>query len=145
VTHDLPTRRLLGCVENWPDCYTGGYDPKCCRFPKSCSATVYDLDLFPATELEPWPGDTVAEQPADPNAFTVDDIARTFGVPRHLIDGSPRPPRPPRLRFPNPFADDPDSDRPMGSLWTVVACLAGAGLAFGAAVAAYRRMERGRQ
>lgn len=25
------------CVENWPECYSGGYDPRCCRFPKSCS------------------------------------------------------------------------------------------------------------
>ncbi len=33
-----PTRRLRACVEAWPDCYTGGYDPTCCRFPKSCSA-----------------------------------------------------------------------------------------------------------
>lgn len=34
-------RRLKGCVERWPDCYTTGYDPRCCRFPKSCSAGVY--------------------------------------------------------------------------------------------------------
>ncbi|WP_332619200.1 hypothetical protein [Aurantimicrobium sp.] len=25
------------CVKEWPDCYSGGYDPACCRFPKSCS------------------------------------------------------------------------------------------------------------
>jgi len=25
------------CVENWPECWSGGYDPRCCRFPKSCS------------------------------------------------------------------------------------------------------------
>ncbi|AEC53103.1 hypothetical protein SCRM01_157c [Synechococcus phage S-CRM01] len=25
------------CIANWPDCTNGGYDPKCCRFPKSCS------------------------------------------------------------------------------------------------------------
>lgn len=25
------------CVKEWPECYSGGYDPKCCRFPKSCS------------------------------------------------------------------------------------------------------------
>ena len=25
------------CIEQWPDCVNGGYDPKCCRFPKSCS------------------------------------------------------------------------------------------------------------
>lgn len=28
------------CVKAWPDCFTFGYDPACCRFPKSCSAGV---------------------------------------------------------------------------------------------------------
>lgn len=26
------------CVKAWPECHTFGYDPACCRFPKSCSA-----------------------------------------------------------------------------------------------------------
>lgn len=25
------------CEKNWPGCWNGGYDPRCCRFPKSCS------------------------------------------------------------------------------------------------------------
>lgn len=25
------------CVAVWPDCEDGAYDPRCCRFPKSCS------------------------------------------------------------------------------------------------------------
>lgn len=25
------------CVERWPECVPDGYDPRCCRFPKSCS------------------------------------------------------------------------------------------------------------
>lgn len=25
------------CVEAWPECQSGAYDPRCCRFPKSCS------------------------------------------------------------------------------------------------------------
>lgn len=25
------------CVAQWPDCEDGAYDPRCCRFPKSCS------------------------------------------------------------------------------------------------------------
>jgi hypothetical protein len=25
------------CVKQWPECFSGGYDPRCCRFPKSCS------------------------------------------------------------------------------------------------------------
>lgn len=38
-THPGDDRDPL-CIENWPDCYEGGYDPRCCRFPKSCSCTV---------------------------------------------------------------------------------------------------------
>jgi hypothetical protein len=34
--------RLRACVEAWPDCHTFGYNPACCRFPKSCSCDVYD-------------------------------------------------------------------------------------------------------
>lgn len=29
--------RHPACVEVWPDCHNGDYDPACCRFPKSCS------------------------------------------------------------------------------------------------------------
>jgi hypothetical protein len=25
------------CVEKWPECASGLYNPRCCRFPKSCS------------------------------------------------------------------------------------------------------------
>ena len=31
--------RLQSCVDNWPECHSGEYDPRCCRFPKSCSCT----------------------------------------------------------------------------------------------------------
>jgi hypothetical protein len=30
-------RRDAVCVANWPECESGTYDPRCCRFPKSCS------------------------------------------------------------------------------------------------------------
>jgi hypothetical protein len=30
------------CVAKWPECESGAYDPRCCRFPKSCSCTAYD-------------------------------------------------------------------------------------------------------
>ena len=26
------------CLARWPECHPGEYDPRCCRFPKSCSA-----------------------------------------------------------------------------------------------------------
>lgn len=29
--------RDIECVAAWPECQSGGYDPRCCRFPKSCS------------------------------------------------------------------------------------------------------------
>jgi hypothetical protein len=29
--------RYAACIANWPDCVDGAYDPRCCRFPKSCS------------------------------------------------------------------------------------------------------------
>ena len=32
--------REPACVTNWPECFNGGYDPRCCRFPKSCSVQM---------------------------------------------------------------------------------------------------------
>lgn len=37
------------CVKQWPDCFDGGYDPRCCRFPKSCSCGPRHL---PQPEVE---------------------------------------------------------------------------------------------
>lgn len=48
----MAARRLLSCIERWPDCETGEYHPSCCRFPKSCSASVYSADIDPKL-LEP--------------------------------------------------------------------------------------------
>lgn len=28
------------CLERWPECVDGAYDPQCCRWPKSCSCEV---------------------------------------------------------------------------------------------------------
>lgn len=47
-----PRRRIRACVENWPEAETGGYDPRCCRFPKSCSADVYDPERVSDDDLE---------------------------------------------------------------------------------------------
>ena len=30
--------RDANCIEQWPGCESFGYNPSCCRFPKSCSA-----------------------------------------------------------------------------------------------------------
>jgi hypothetical protein len=48
-----PKRRLRECVEAWPAAETGGYDPRCCRWPKSCSASVYDPERVADEDLEP--------------------------------------------------------------------------------------------
>ena len=45
-------RRLKSCVEAWPECETGEYNPSCCRFPKSCSATVYSEEHVTEDDLE---------------------------------------------------------------------------------------------
>jgi len=46
-----PVRRDPVCVEAWPECFSFGYDPRCCRFPKSCSADIVDpLPDEPATK-----------------------------------------------------------------------------------------------
>lgn len=53
----LRRRRLRTCVEAWPECYSSGYDPRCCRFPKSCSCEAYDSERVPAPDLEDRDGD----------------------------------------------------------------------------------------
>lgn len=64
--------RLRACVEAWPDAHEGGYDPRCCRFPKSCSADVYDPAHVTAEDLE-CPAMT-APEPA-PTAEHIDAVA----------------------------------------------------------------------
>lgn len=66
----LPDRRLRDCVESWPEAETGAYDPRCCRFPKSCSATVYDEGAVVEADLEP-----VAATPAEHGGHDVDGRA----------------------------------------------------------------------
>ena len=50
------------CVASWPDCYEGGYDPRCCRFPKSCSCEVRQEVPEPATT--PTPASSLVERVA---------------------------------------------------------------------------------
>lgn len=35
--------RIPFCVAAWPECEDGEYNPKCCRFPKSCSCRVWPI------------------------------------------------------------------------------------------------------
>lgn len=30
----------MQCYTRWPECSNGDYDPRCCRFPKSCSVGI---------------------------------------------------------------------------------------------------------
>ncbi len=52
IKHEIRSRRLLVCVDAWPECETGKYDPRCCRFPKSCSCTIYDEKTIDESDLE---------------------------------------------------------------------------------------------
>lgn len=49
------TPRLRSCVEQWPECVDGEYNPKCCRWPKSCSCTTYDEKTIRPVDLEERP------------------------------------------------------------------------------------------
>jgi hypothetical protein len=40
-----PPVRHAHCVEAWPGCTQGDYDPRCCRFPKSCSCEIAPTPL----------------------------------------------------------------------------------------------------
>lgn len=45
ATDDVPMTKVVDerddhCKQVWPECYSGDYNPACCRFPKSCSAGV---------------------------------------------------------------------------------------------------------
>lgn len=53
-------RRLKACVELWPDCVDGVYNPACCRFPKSCSCMADDEDPF-YSEQDFEPDDYIAK------------------------------------------------------------------------------------
>lgn len=68
------TRRLQSCVERWPECETGEYNPSCCHFPKSCSATVYNPETIPDDALEPAVEPAVA-RPTELTPAEVVDIA----------------------------------------------------------------------
>lgn len=53
IPRPAPRLRLRHCVEAWPECETGMYNPSCCRFPKSCSCDIYDDDQVTSDDLEP--------------------------------------------------------------------------------------------
>jgi len=78
MAESLPERRLRRCVENWPGAETGAYDPRCCRFPKSCSATVYDEAHVAERDLEP----PVAEP--EQSDVSVLDLVRQYASQRYM-------------------------------------------------------------
>jgi len=43
-------QRDVACVSRWPECYSGGFDPRCCRFPKSCSVKETVTRTWPERE-----------------------------------------------------------------------------------------------
>lgn len=40
---DPDDTRDPSCVEAWPECESGAYNPRCCRFPKSCSCESHNI------------------------------------------------------------------------------------------------------
>ena len=46
------------CLSNWPEAWAMGYDPRCCRFPKSCS-----IEDEPAETSSPAPAGAEAPLP----------------------------------------------------------------------------------
>lgn len=36
------TKMFKECRDRWPEAEPGAYDPRCCRFPKSCSPEPWD-------------------------------------------------------------------------------------------------------
>jgi len=56
-------QRLRVCVERWPECDFGLYDPRCCRFPKSCSCTSYSAEYLKDGDLEADPATPRPETP----------------------------------------------------------------------------------
>lgn len=87
------TRRLKSCVEAWPDCAEGEYNPYCCRFPKSCSCTIVhnqaalDDPEWREENLEPERKDfaeVVAEASANHPAVKIGEATEQLSV-RQLI------------------------------------------------------------
>ena len=72
-----PRRRLRACVEAWPECAEGLFDPNCCRFPKSCSCDVYDPEQVTDADLE---------EPQHPSPDTGDTPERPLGACPVLFD-----------------------------------------------------------
>lgn len=62
----LERRRLRECVDRWPGAETGEYDPRCCRFPKSCSADVYSDEHVTDADLEPTRGGIIGSMTTTP-------------------------------------------------------------------------------
>lgn len=45
----LVASRNPECEKAWPECESGKYDPRCCRFPKSCSCEVERRGIYVPT------------------------------------------------------------------------------------------------
>lgn len=49
----MTTEKRTSCLEAWPECQNGSYNPACCRFPKSCSCEyVVKADITPGAVSE---------------------------------------------------------------------------------------------
>lgn len=79
----MPSVREPDCIENWPECSEGEYNPSCCRFPKSCS--VRDVPLTKTVkelldELQAVCNDTSAWYVPGNKVIRILDSLYTYGV-----------------------------------------------------------------
>lgn len=94
-------RRDSRCVEEWPECESGEYDPRCCRFPKSCSATSVPNRVYRTGILEP--AMTTANPEGVPSWWGPN--VRAFG-PEEGVKGQPEAPLEPSMRVRSPDYGD---------------------------------------
>jgi hypothetical protein len=75
------------CRAGWPEAFNGGYDPRCCRFPKSCSVPE---PVRGAYFPPPDPAALLALDPLVNPALFVSPMtmaeAEAFGAGVHVLD-----------------------------------------------------------
>lgn len=76
-------RRESACVQEWAGCDSGEYNPSCCRFPKSCSATSVRNRAYRAGSLEPATAPTEATR----QPLTLKQALGTLDIEFDLEDG----------------------------------------------------------
>jgi|GEM_PF-3614652 len=114
-------RRLKSCVEAWPECATGDYNPACCRFPKSCSATVYSEEHVTEDDLEPRAALVAAQGAARQKHPTFEEIGEDIarGIRDSLSGVAPQVPNQNETKSGNNFVSL-DPEKVAAIIWDLV-------------------------